>query len=765
MPAGGNDCDCHCGGTVCTKWIMGPQTDAIGFMGGANDANGSPCPGIIRGPASRILADAQNCRAKVEFDYDIETHELVVTTYTPPIIDCFDTYGYDPAPPDTCQRRVRDYAMGWQDGKPRGLTAVNAVKVIKLKAGQRVRVRMVTDVVMGGENTFPGDLFWLALSGSGREWLDANQFAVLRHGPAVAVMPAQESVWKEKACALLPATWKERWYEAGVWPYDPPLPPWTYLPGSTSGVLDTTKPTFTYGQRAFDGKGYTCFMEAPPNTPPAEHPTASLGNKHPAVYACVDSGVEYSVVDYTLDGYANALWHQESSVWVKNAPGSALNYAYSLTPYTYLRGMPNWFASKHTYWPGTRWCKEADFPLSNSTAQQMWRANYFSNPSAYQAQTTPDEPTAENPSPAIPTPVTGPPFKTFNLIVPRISRGRETASEYYTTTPFSRSKTLRPTSPTDTAWVAEQVAGWEAHFENVTIHEITLPEYPMVSTARARTVVNLTQSYRLEYTPDPAGDYCGTGGKQNGCVAPGVCDMEMVVDVEKTGPWVFAFADSGNPMTRDGSTSVITFVVEQVADKENETDPDVWETVDLRNACKPNETPDLTGWTTGGAGWPFPQMVPYQATPFNNFGIAPKRVNQSPYRCSSTNPNFSVANTKVSYIMNESPPAVAYWMANASWAAIRNGATFTAFRSSSEMAVPWVKIPSHVINKYNAEVNGRRCCGYGEVRWPLVKSSCHHNNNWESLWVYDPVRIQWYPRNVSGNATGFIPTREWLLPW
>jgi hypothetical protein len=324
---------------------------------------------------------------------------------------------------------------------------------------------------------------------------------------------------------------------------------------------------------------------------------------------------------------------------------------------------------------------------------------------------------------------------------------------------------LRPTSPTDTDWVAEQVAGWEAHFENVTIHEITLPEYPMVSTARGRTVVDLPQNYRLEYTPDPPGDYCGTGGKQNGCVAPGVCDIEMVVEIEKTGPWVFAFADAGNPMTRDGSTSVITFVVEEVADKEDESDPDVWEAIDLRTACKPNDTPDLTGWTTGGAGWSFPQMVPYQEPQLNNFGAVPKRVDQSPFRCNSKNPSFTAAQTKVSYLQNEAPAVITYWMTGAPWAAIRDGATFTAFRTSSEMEEPWDKVKAHVINKYNAEIRGRRCCGYGEVRWPLVRSSCHHNNNWEQLWVHDPVRIQWNTRTVAGNAMAFTPTREWLLPW
>ena len=765
MPAGGTDCDCHCGGTVCTKWVMGALYNPIGLMGLANDANTSSCPGINNGPAGRIMHDAQYCRSKVEFDYDIATHELIVTTHTPPHIDCFDAYGYDPSPVDTCQRRIQDFTIGWQNGKPRGLTAVNAGKVVKLHAGQRVRVRMVTDVVMGGENTFPGDLFWTRLSGSGREWHDAGAFSVMRHGPAATVVPAMESVWKEKACGLLPSTWKEHWYHAGVWPYDPPLAPWTYLPGSTSGLLDTTKPTFTYGIRSFDGKGYKCMMEAPAMTPPPEHPTAPLGDKYPAVYTFFDNGAEYSVQDYTLDGSSNSLWHQESSVWVKNTPGSALNAAYNFTKYRYMLGLPNWFARKYTYWPGTRWCKEADFPLSNTTAQAMWRANYFSNPSAYQAQIIPDEPTAENPTPAPPTPVEGPPFKTFNLIVPRISRGRETASEYYTTTPFFRSKPLRPTSPTDTSWVAEQAAGWEAHFENVTIHEMTLPAYPMVSTARARDVVNLTQSYRLEYTPSPAGDYCGNSGKQNGCVAPGLLDIEMVVEIDKTGPWVFAFADSGNPLTRDGSTSVITFIVEELAPKEAPGDPDVWEPVDLRVACKPNDTPDHTGWTSGGPGWNWSSMAPYQQPLHNNFGLAPKRVNQSPYRCSSKNPQLSAGNTKVSYIMNEAPTLISYWMASPVWASIRNGATFTAYRNSSTMAEPWSIIPSHVINAYNAEVQGMRCCGYGEVRWPLVKSSCHHNRNWDSLWVYDPVRVQWRERTVAGNAMAFTPTAEWVLPW
>lgn len=777
MPAGGNDCDCHCGGTVCTKWFVGfhsggyQDVDAIGLLGQLADTGGGSGPNCGGGPPDRILHDSQYCRVKLEFAYDTDTHEMLITSSVPPHVDCQAGYAYDGGA-DMCKRRVLFGRAGFGstigEGVSAGITSASAARVIRLQAGWRVRARLVTDSVSGYKNTPPGMLHYLhTQSGNGFYWhQEEDSSSTLRFTPRMFVVPAQESVWKSKPCQLLGTQTTPKWYPAGEWPYAP-TPPWTgYLPGSTIGDINTSKATAAYNLRLYNGKARQCFMPATaPNTPPEPHPTAPLGDKHPAIYGYLHQSGYYGIPHGFRHSGGN-LWERPEGAGtlesdkVKKAPGSMLS-----DKYRYYPGMPNWFAVKHSQWPMDVWREQPFFDSGFPTTDLLdWHSSVWSNVDAWQAQTEP-APVEEGEPPAPePDAVTTPPRRCFQLQVPMLERGRIGANKYRAdvANPNYSSAAIHPQTVTDTAWVAAQKAGWEAHFENLTIHELTLPDYPTTSTGRPYVVETNTGPgfrWRLKYTPTTPTDKCGLTGKQNGCTKPGMCDMEMVVMIEKTGPWVLGFNDASSPVTTDGTTTVGSFIVEKLAPKESESDPDVWEAVDLRTACKPNDTPDLNGWVIEGttaqsAARPFASII----RDLHRF-VPPKRVDKGG-KCKG----YLFNDVGVSHLGQQNEPLFSFWSSSAPLNVIRGGATFNKFKTdNSEM---WAAIPQLVVYAYEEIYNRQAvCCGYGEIKWPLVQSSCHHNYNWANIWTYDTRGLVVRRDTNHGADTHPLGNRAWTLPW
>ena len=775
MPAGGNDCDCHCGGTVCTKWFVGQHNGgyndmpAISLLGQLQDTGGGSGPNCGGGPPDRILHDSQYCRTNLEFAYDTDTHEMLITSTVPPHVDC--QAGAYPYGGDTsmCKRRIKHSSFGAGMGyELSGLNAVLATRVIRLQAGWRVRARLVTDSVSGHCNTPQSLLHYLhTASGNGEYWhtTETGSGGPVRYSPRMIVVPATEKVWKSKACQLMGKQAVPQWYPAGHWPYAP-TPPWTgYMPGSTIGDIDTNKPTAAYNLTAYNGKARHCFMPATaPLTPPEPHPTAPLADKHPAVYPYLASYSGYWVGHGFWESGGDNYWEtppgaaSDESLKVKKAPGSLL-----ADKYRYVAGMPNWFAVKHAMWPLVEWHDQEFYNSGTIHDLADWHKSIWSNPDAWQAQTEPDAVEEGAPPAPTPEPITGPPRRCYQLIVPVLGRGRMVANKYRPEAgqPNYAGALIHPQLPTDTAYVAAQKAGLEAYFENLTIHELTLPEFPVTSTGRPYIVETNTgpgYAWRLKYTPTTPTDKCGLTGVQNGCTAYGMCDMEMEVLIEKTGPWVLGFSDASSPLTKDGSTTVGSFIVEKLAPKENEGDPDVWEAVDLRTACKPNDTPDLNGWAIAPDAYA-------DSRPFNSIirdlhrFVPPKRVDKGG-KCKG----FEFNDIGVSHLGQQAEPLYGFWAASSTTNIIRNGATFTNFKNAN--SAMWAAIPQLVVYLYDYRY-GREpiCCGYDSLKWPFVPSGCHHNHNWADLWTYD-TRGQAVMRNTNHGAdTHPLGDRSWRLPW
>jgi hypothetical protein len=745
------NCDCKCAQTACTKWVLhyplDSQNDPVVFQNrepnGVYDHSNN-----IYGPGDRILHDAEFCRTTIDFAYDEDTFEQIVSIQVPPHIDCGS------ADTSACRRRVIETEHGWDAVEAGGFSAAGTSKVIKLRKGQRVRVRLVTDSVIDSVNTPKTELFWNHSSSYTAGVYRIIPSTSTRCTPIVTVAPAQSDVWDErKICKITTHPLEqEEWYEAGVWPYTN-VPDWTAyngdaIPdGSGFNQINRSQPTRTYGMvRSFYSPN-TCYMPAEAGVPPEVHPAAPIVDMHPTMYTANPRPQAFNNL-MPVQYLYTPPWTLSGGVYSPPDPGASTDSTTVAGEYT----LQNWFLSKYMTWPLTAVWVDLDTTFPSGSDDARYRASFFSAPESFQVQPDDTNPTG--------VPITEAPFKTYMLCVPSISRG-------WSTGPDGSRNLLRPDYPTDTGYVADQIAGWEALFENVTIHSLELPEYPMRSTARPRTVRTdgvYARPYTLEYTPSSPTDYTGMDGLQNGCVNQGVCDIEMVVEIDKTGPWVFCIVDPGNSLTYSGSTSVITFVIEE-PDPDNEGE---WIAFDAREACDPEPTPDHTGWVNPhtyitAIGWYY--GGPFYVYGVASFGVRNVRVDQAkPCDRADINAPPTTTGKYVSYLIQDDN---LYDVLLANGSMITAGDTFTDFRTQSAYYTSaWAVIPEYVLNQYYNKTRLSLCCGYDTVSLPLLTSSCHHHNNWadiQGLTLLNSQNFYQY-RKVYQSGTP-NPALNWILPW
>lgn len=753
------NCACKCSKTTCTKWTLykaySSYDQPVNYQ---NKTSGTTYSETTFGPNDRILHDAEFCRQTLNFAYDEDTFEQSVSIFTPPHIDCGST------DPEAAQRRVIPALEGWNSaGNPIGLNAVSMHKVIKLKKGQRIRVRLVTDTVACPYNYISEDLHWLfsnTYDPDGTYTRPAGQYigyfpygAGQKYGPVVTVTPAKPAVWDaKKPCSILryPIN-QEKWYAAGVWPYDD-TDPWTNYAGAaipdgnTYNDINRSEPTRTYGYIEEFYSPITCYMPtATAGIPPEIHPSAPNADKHPAVYTAHPRfGLGGPSVS-TNFGLWVPDWVKVDGIWEKPEPGQQTDATANFMD----SNLQNWFSCQYMPFPAGNIWEDIDTLYGDAQSSAAYRRSLFSAPETIMVQ--PDE---TNPSGV---PVTEAPFKTYMLLCPSISRG-------FTQETGGPKTQLRPDYPTDTGYVEAQRVAWENLFENVTFHELELPEHMIRSTARPRTVIPDwlgRKLYAVSYIPEFPDDHAGMTGKQNGCFNPGICDIEMVIDIDKTGPWVLHIGDTSSVLTHDGATTVVTFTIEE-PDPDNEGE---WIAFDARNACKPDATPDHTGWMELNYYDPTSAtyLGPFFVWGIGSYGLRNVRVDQS-VPCTEPAGN-NVTGKYVSYLIQD---GTLYDAAYDFGKVLIDGDHFTEFRTQSQYYEDaWSIIPNYVLNQYYNHTRDAYCCGYAETKYPLISSSCHHHHNWneiQALITYSNGLVAYKHRTLytqSATPDNF----KWILPW
>lgn len=725
MPASGASCDCGCGGSVCTKWLVDAGATYVGNTLQAYGIQVDYVSGF--GPTSRMEADFRGCRSILDFAVDEDTKALVVTSFIPPHIDCISRAIGEPyATP--CQRRVLDRESVGGGGQYNKYM-VQATKVIRVTAGQRIKVNMVTDSICGAYNTLSGDLFSASCPETGGAYFD-------HFFPSVIVAPASKRVWDTKPCLLQGGRQKNDYYREWPWPDVPQV-------SSDAGHHPMDQlPLRGYNTTVYDGRARVCSVAAvEEGVRPEDHPPAPAADQYPSIY------VPWGYSDYfgsssiginvIMIRYGNVM--EAPAYTAPKAMGANTELRAGSTTYTsFVEYMPGWYATQTYPWLFSPYTELAYCinPLFPGSEYATFASSPWANPMAYQCIYL-ETPEGED---SIPTPPEKP--TAFVLSVPSLRRGTPVDPGH-----SNAAGGLRPDYPTDHDYVAFQVEKWNAFYSNVTINEMTLPDYTCVTPQRPRIITNTTPkgvNVRWDSHAETALD-----GAQNGCTEPGLCDITMTVDVTHTGAWVLHFKGSGSPLTADGSTTVVYITVE-------EPDPDIegeWLPVDLTECCGAGTTPDHSGWAVVSGD------LPYE---FGGSNISYPERYTTAYKNDKVQPclddlGFMVVGFELTDYVHS------FLAALAPFASIRDGAFMAEWAATFPDDI-WAAMPAYVWGEYSYNYSRYVCCGYGELVYPLVGAGCHPTLNIDSVYL-DGETGGKIKRQSTYGANSTHPPSPWLLDW
>ena len=725
MGASGGSCDCGCGGTVCTRWLVGGALN--------NKLERYQVHALTEGaygPPERMAADFMTCRSTIDFAVDPETKALILTNYVPPHIDCGAGPGGGVVP---CQRRV---VPGEGTGMSQhNRSSISAAKVVKLSAGQRVIVNMVTDSVSNVFNTLAGDLFLQSTSTVPIAPIHFEHFH-----PAISVMPVSDYVGGLTPCKLRGGYQKNDWYDYWPWPDIEPV-------ASTADrtPLDTTN-LRTYNQAWFDGKAHQCSIEAVAEGVRPEDLTEG-GDKeiYPAIYNPLGTQAAYSNphLNVLFVGWSQGLLRSGApSYETLDPPGSQTQVRADPAFTSYYDGVPGWYMTKVFPWPAQPYVELDFYSPSGAQAPYNFAFNFWSNPDAFQCiwVTPPEE------GGGIPEPVT---TKTaMTLSVPFVRRFGVSTGIIN-----NGGRDLKPTSPTDVDAVQWQVDKLNEFWDNVVINEFQLPEFPVTATVRPRVIEDIISpsgGWRIKWLWSPSTEL---EGPQNGCTAPGLCDITMTVDVERGGAWVIDFEGNGSPLTANGSTTVVTIRVEE-PDPDNEGE---WLPVDLEHCCGEGATPDHSGWVVGSG-----DDRPYEVTAF---AISFPLPYTNAFKNEHSTPCYEGGGPNgEGYMQIGNEPVYSF---GSTFDYVQALPGFQTLKDSPYLATwvsdypeAWAAMPMYVYGEYGYHHTRFRCCGYGEVQYPLVAAGCHPTYNINE--VYGMSETKGRVKRLSNYGQ---LSYDWFLPW
>lgn len=763
MPAGGNDCDCQCGVSACTKWLIGSLQNEIATRL-AYSANN------INGPGGDHYYDGYNCRHFLETNYDQPSETLVIRSQRAPHRDCVErsiygghTYDY---PAETCgtadytddgttiELTSDDCCPGYTSSPPAGppvgtpttpvVTTVPctrnapgacrgrltppvenysnplAVKHVKLKSGWRVRIRLVTDSLISSRNAFANDY---GIAGYWSPSWDGH----IGWSPIAGIIPLSKPQFEaKKACQFLHFQQINGYFE--TWPYtDTPISP------STGGGPITNANIMEYEHRKPSVNGSMCVLDngGSATDPPTDHPTAPLVDQRPSVFGNL---ISFSHLTPDGEDLFEADHVTPKAPFVRNGNffvtqiNSNPPFGPSIQPTTTGNIMPNWWQARFYKWPFRPLMKADDFAGGATSAN--WRQSLMSNPAYYQCQPDTDNPDI--------TPRTAAPFSLFMVSVPPISRGYEWATGAggaRTGDPIMK----RPTAPVDTARVTEELDMLTGLFDNLTVHEYTPPDYPDDGTIRPR-VVTAANPYNISWTvgdPDAL--------PQAGCSPPGVSDCEIVVDIPKSGMYSLFFHERASRLTVHGSTTVVTYNIEKNVDG-------VWQPVELLDLCKPSPTPDHTGFLWNNADSFY--------RPFKTMDIL---FMVNPYKLINRGKPYCTGSGQTHYAGNRNETNWTSIMGSANLTTRLAGAAYTNYFNSYPTAVQ-TNAPNIIYDNYRTETRGRFCCGYDVAWYPYVGSSCHVDRTLADNFYTNASGVL-DPKDSGSLGSPTPAARRWSLAW